>query len=601
MRVWPVVVAVALATVCARAGSVPAPPRIVDVSASSTKIGRFERLELTVRLAADYANPFNPEEVDLRAQVADPEGHVRSVNGFVYQDFERTLEDGREVLSAKGERLWKIRYAPMRLGLHRYHVEVRTPGGLAAGPGGTFQCVPSKSPGFIGVSQRNPRYFAFSTGRPYFPIGHNVCWADSQLKTYDYEQYFRAMAGNEENFTRIWMCSWSLELEGKKLDDYRLDNAWRLDHIFEFARLYGIYVKLCFDNFYDFTQKRHSPYWKANGGMCSVNRDFFVHEQARLHYRRRLRYITARWGYSTQLMAWEFWNEMDYAPSKQGKVLSQKEPYMLEWTSEMASEIRRLDPFGHSVTNTLAAYTDWPEFWILPATDFVQLHLYIHEGWEPTPKQYDTAALVLDQARDFQQYQKPFLIAEFGFQPHAGRNRRNVLDRNGIHLHNALWASCLSGAAGAPMLWWWDNYVEPHDLYYHYRALGRFLKGVDWLGKTWVPLRDGGHDHLRMVGLRTHTEALLWFQDSRNTWHRLLEKKEKPQLLQRFSVRVPGIRPGQYRLEWFDTYNGGIITVAQATADEGGLTVELSHLVRAPDVACRVTPYVKLPERRPSW
>jgi len=576
-------------------------PRVVKVKPSAAKVPRFDPFELTIDLEAQFENPYDPGDIDLGAEITDPSGRVHRAHGFIYQEYERTLKDGKEKLTPRGGRVWKVRYAPMVPGRHRYEVYVRTRGGAARGGAGSFTCAGSKNPGFIRVSRRNPRYFEFSSGRPFFPIGHNICWADSQLKTFDYDRYFRKMAAAHENFTRIWMCSWSLELEGEKLDDYRLDNAWRLDHILRFARAYGIHFKLCFDNYYDFTQRRHSPYWRANGGMCEAPRDFFVNAKARRHYRRRLRYITARWAHSTQIMAWELWNEMDYAPSEKGRVLSRKEPYMLEWTAEMAAELRRLDPYGHPVANTLAAYTDWPEFWAMPAIDFVQLHAYIYEDWEPTPKQYDAAALVLDQAQDFQQFNKPFLVAEFGFHPTGGTNRRNKLDRLGLHLHNALWASCLSGAAGAPMLWWWDNYVDPNDLYYHYRALGRFLAGVDWAGQPWRHIRDGSHTNLRLVGLRTDTRALLWFQDRRNTWHRRLEKQEPPRLLAPFAVRVPGFRPGRYRIVWFDTYNGGIITESEATADGKALLIKLSHLVRAPDVACKVLPFSRPAERRPSW
>ena len=590
----------ALACLPALAGQ-PSRPRVLETRPSAAQVGTFEAVELTVRLDAEFANPFDPEEIDLSADVADPTGRVRTVHGFLYQDFDRTLKDGKEQLEPRGKPMWKLRYAPMVPGEHRYRVRVRTRGGEAAGEPGTFLAVPSRDPGFIRVSPRNPRYFEFSTGKPYFPIGHNVCWADSQLKTYDYDQYFRKMAAAHENFTRIWMCSWSLELEGGKLDDYRLDNAWRLDHIIAFARTYGIHVKLCFDNFYDFAQRRHSPYWRAHGGMCDKPADFFTSAAAKAHYLRRLRYIAARWAHAPQVMAWEFWNEMDYAPSEKGKVLSRKEPYMLDWTAAMATELRRLDPYGHLVTSTLAAYTDWPEFWAMPALDFVQLHSYIHQDWEPTPKQYDAAAMVLDQAQDFVQFKKPFLIAEFGYHPSGGENRLNKLDRTGIHLHNALWASCLSGAAGAPMLWWWDDYVEPNDLYYHYRALGRFLAGVDWAGEPWQPVRDDERSNLRIVGLRTDSQALLWFQDSRNTWHRRLIKGEPPRLLERFSIRLPGLRPERYRLVWFDTRDGAAITETEATADEAGLPIEMSHLVKAPDVALRIGPVVEGSGRKPSW
>ncbi|MFP4055627.1 MAG: DUF5060 domain-containing protein [Candidatus Brocadiia bacterium] len=564
-------------------------------------VGRFQPVELTIRLDAAFDNPYDPDDIEVTAHIQEPGGRVRSVCGFLYQDYERKLADGQERLSPKGRPVWKARYAPTALGRHTYRVAVRTRNGVAEGGEGAFECVPSESPGFVRVSRRNPRYFEFSTGKPYFPIGHNVCWADSALKTFDYERYFRKMAGAHENFTRIWMCSWSLELEGPRLDDYRLDNAWRLDLVLRSARKHGVYFKLCFDNFYDFTQHRHGPYWRANGGMCDAPRDFFLKPEARRHYRRRLRYIVARWGHATPIMAWELWNEMDYARSDRGRVRSSKEPYMLEWTSEMAAHLERTDPYDHPITNTLAAYTDWPEFWSLPALDFVQLHAYIYEDWEPTPKQYDAAALVLDQARDFQHYRKPFLVAELGYHPSGGANPLNKLDKLGIHLHNALWASSLSGAAGAPMLWWWDNYVDPNDLYYHYRALGRFLEGVDWTGRPWVPLRDHGEGNLRLVGLRTDSLALLWFQDRRNTWHRRLKDKQPPPLLQPFTLRVPGLKPGRYQLTWFDTYNGTVITHTEAQADGRGLLVRLSRLVKAPDVACKIRPYEQPAMPLPSW
>jgi len=554
MRVFSLAVAMALAAV-AEPG-----PRFLEVKASARKVERFGLFEVTIRLEADYQNPYDPDDIALFATFIAPDGKATTVNGFIYQDYERKLSDGKEELVPRGERVWKVRFAPRRLGTYRYRLEVKTRGGTASHPGGSFLSVPSKSPGFVVVSRRNPRYFEFSTGKPFFPIGHNVCWADSQLKTYDYERYYRKMAAAGENFTRIWMCSWSLELEGERLDDYRLDNAWRLDHILDFAHLYGIYCKLCFDNYYDFTQKRHSPYWRENGGMCLAPRDFFTNPKAREHYLRRIRYIVARWGYSTQVMAWELWNEMDYAPSAKGKVLSQKEP----------------------------AYTDWPQFWRLPATDFVQVHAYIYLDWEPNPHQYDAAALVLDLAQDFRQFNKPLLIAEFGYHRQGHMDKLSILDKTGIHLHNALWASALGGAAGAPMLWWWDDYVHPNDLYYHYRALARFLRGVDLPGKPWEPVRRERAENLRVVGLRTRSEALLWFQDMRNTWHRRLLKKQPPELLDRFAFELNGMEAGDYRLRWFDTYDGYYVTETRSSTPDGTLPIRLPSLIKAPDVACWV-------------
>lgn len=38
--------------------------------------------------------------------------------------------------------------------------------------------------------------------------------------------------------------------------------------------------------------------------------DFFTNERARADYKQRLRYLVARYGYSTSIFAWEFFNEV---------------------------------------------------------------------------------------------------------------------------------------------------------------------------------------------------------------------------------------------------------------------------------------------------
>jgi hypothetical protein len=44
---------------------------------------------------------------------------------------------------------------------------------------------------------------------------------------------------------------------------------------------------------------------------------------------------------------------------------------------------------------------------------------------------------------------------------------------------------------GGAMPWWWDSYVDPKNLYYHWRALADFWKGED--------LRDGDFQPVRVL------------------------------------------------------------------------------------------------------
>src|SRR5690606_10865715 len=72
---------------------------------------------------------------------------------------------------------------------------------------------------------------------------------------------------------------------------------------------------------------------------------------------------------------------------------------------------------------------------------------------------------------------KPTFSAEFGTDWRGA----SEADPAGVNLHNALWASPFSGATGTAMTWWWDNYVEPHDLYHHFGSFSRFLGDARWL------------------------------------------------------------------------------------------------------------------------
>ena len=58
----------------------------------------------------------------------------------------------------------------------------------------------------------------------------------------------------------------------------------------------------------------------------------------------------------------------------------------------------------------------------------------------------------------------------------------------GINLHNALWASVFSGNAGGAMIWYWDSYIHPGNLYAQYANLRRFTDTIPWNEGPWKPV-----------------------------------------------------------------------------------------------------------------
>jgi hypothetical protein len=85
------------------------------------------------------------------------------------------------------------------------------------------------------------------------------------------------------------------------------------------------------------------------------------------------------------------------------------------------------------------------------------------------------------------------MIGEFGTlkslrESVAGQGEANAaIDPDGLHIHNAIWASAMSGAAGA-LAWPIESYINRRNLYHVYTGLSRFA--ADWKinAGPWRPL-----------------------------------------------------------------------------------------------------------------
>jgi len=571
-------------------------PRLARLQQSRRTVGLYEPFELTLDFWGQYKNPYDPDDVEVTCRFDAPSGKSVTVAGFLYQGYRRAKQevaktrDGRpvteikEVLTPEGARVWKVRFAPAELGTYTYFVDVKTRQGRSPLERGFFAAAPSDDPGFMRVSKKDPRFFEFDNGKPYFGVGHNVCWARASERTYDYDLFFGRMHRAGENLSRIWFCSWDMNLEGKKLDEYQLDNAWRMDYVLGLASRYGIYVKLCLDNFYDYRDEeaiKLNPYFKANGGPIEEPGEFFTDPVAERHYKRRLRYVVSRWGHMPIILAWEQWNEANYMLYKKKEIA--------EWSGKTARHLRSIDPYGHLNTTTLGPDKVWEEVWQVPELDFAQHHPYIRGLEEKIePEELDAVDLVAKASAEVSGFGKPFLLGEFGYVGHGKSNPLNEQDKLGVALHNALWSSAFSGAAATAANWWWDTYIHPNDLYYHYAALAKFVRDIDWTGGAWRLVKEDAASPVRIRGLANRTRAYLWIQQRGNSWYRRVAQGHPAQPLRNVTIRIANLRDGTYRVEWYNTYKGAAITHCDRATERGVLTLSVPNA--GPDVACKVAP-----------
>lgn len=456
------------------------PLRLLSVTPSRTQVPRYGLVEFRLNLQATYRNAFDPDQIAVEGVFTTPSGGKVQVPGFFYRAYSRKLEGRDERLSPDGEPDWRIRFAPTQVGRYQMVVTVRdSTGKMVRSQPVAFRCVASQQPGFVRLSKDDRRYFAFDNGQPYLPIGANVCWGSSR-GTFDYDDWLPRYARAGGNYFRVWLGpSWvtfGLERTGEPRERYGvgkidLANAWRLDYVLDLARQLGMYVMLCIDSFNELRKRQYGgfPFWEetphnaANGGPLKEPIEFWTHPEMLRAYRNKLRYLVARYGWCTNVLCWEFWNEVDIVGP---------DAYNLElitrWHREMGDYLRRLDPWKHLITTSFADSNGREVIDRLPQIEFSQTH---HYGSR------DISSVLTFFQRKKEAYGKPHLVGEFG----AGAMGEDPhVDPTGIALHSGIWSTVMDGSAGTAMLWWWDNHIHPHDLYFHFAALSRFLRGVNF-------------------------------------------------------------------------------------------------------------------------
>lgn len=453
-------------------------PEIYQVTANQDSIGIYEKFELTVNLSAEFTNPYDFGQINLQATFYSPSEETFTVDGFYFQQFEISGEKAK--LTPDSQPVWKIRFAPTEPGVWTYEVNCRDHTGETSHPGRQFICTPGQNPGFIRVATN--RFLQFDDATPYFALGLNMGWYGART-ILDYQDWMRQLAANGGNFIRVWMCSWAFAIEWKDtgLGDYtkRQNRAFQLDWVLDFARQKGIFVQLCLNNHGQVSTRvnpewGNNPYNKENGGPCEETRDFFTNERARKLVRQRLRYIVARWGFASQILAWELFNEIDWTDE-----FAKNREDVLAWHLEMANYLKQLDVNQHLVTTSFAQEMYDPELWKNENIHVTQLHNYL----ETANLQSVHYHLTQNYAKT---YRKPVMIGEFSLS-NADWLKEN--DPDGINLHNTLWASAMSGNFGAAATWWWDSYIDSKDLYPQFKPVSRFLEEVAFVKENFEPFR----------------------------------------------------------------------------------------------------------------
>jgi len=409
-------------------------------SAPPPTVPRFAKFEASWTLPNQTGNPFDPADNDVQVAFAGP-GHAQ-VTVPAFWDGDR----------------WRVRFAPTRPG--GYVLSVRR-NGQSVAPADLrpvrFRCVPSASFGFVRRDPKTVQRFVFDNGRTFYPLGMDAAWTNREMP--DYAPTFTKMHAAGMNWARVWMTFW----DGKALDwspdraknpkpgHLLMDAARRWDAILNAADKNGVFVQMTLQHHGQYTEKtdpnwRDNPFNTVNGGFLARPDDFFTDAEARRLTRNKYRYIVARWGYSTHLMGWELFNEVQNIGEARSHFAD-----VVSWHQEMAASVRADDTNRHLVTTSNSPPGD-PLARI--GLDYDQVHTY------PADIVSDFAAR---RGAD-----KPVFTAEWG--PSDAKK-----DMTEAFLHDGLWSSLMAPTAGAGQFWYWDQ-VIPHAWWPQYASASGFLR-----------------------------------------------------------------------------------------------------------------------------
>lgn len=502
-------------------------PDITDLS-YPTSVNLFQLFEISFKLGP-YQNPYDPDTISVYAIFSGPNNHCDSVIGFYYEGYEFYMDTNEWYEHAvrntgPNDSGWRIRFTPNSVGSWTFCVHAIDCHGETiacsnkAVPYG-FYCLPvSNAKGFI--TKANSRYLKrdivkneHRMNSSYYPVGPDVAWyqcVDNNWSKpygiYEYKQYVDSLSGRG-NYMRVFLNRYkSLNLYGPEFTQIENGNpvvyfdsllnqkdAAELDYIINYAKQKDISLMLCVFSSGDFSYRDSEDpndvnCWEMNPYNTVINTpcQFFENEDTRRVAKNLIRYIVARWGYATNIMSWELWNEVTNVSCDSYKPLEEE---IFIWHKIMGDYIREIDPFHHCISTSMSEDDSYLDLFsnLYMYLDFVQWHDYQNINKAKSKEQFSYILFNLSSFAHTVYPHKPFFMGEFGF----GKGKQHeIKDPHGIDLHNSLWSSLFSSSMGPGSFWWW-TYIKSNRLFKRFGPVLTFCQNLPILSGSFEAYTTG--------------------------------------------------------------------------------------------------------------
>jgi len=521
-------------------------PHVEVLSINAQQVGLYEKFEAVLLLHAVYQNPYDPDEIDVRARFISPSGKIWEIFGF-YDNY-------------KNRDQWKIRFSPNEVGTWKYTIQATDRYGTGQSAEYTFQAIPSLHHGWIRVSPDNPHYLMHDDGTSFYGVGPYYPWSVNNgstglgaLETYGANQfgYWNITYGGEGNL---------IESLDSGLGRYDQNKCGRIDQILEWAESRNLVMMLAIWPHDALSATVWAHIWHLNpyNQICNA-RDFYESETAWKYQEKQYRYLIARWGFSRSLGIWEIVNEINGTDGWQAG----KRKEALEWVQKVHQFFKMYDPYGHPTTASQSGGVYWKEGYHV--VDLPNVHLY-EKSWTPhySGDPLRSSLWIYGEiARQFwKDFEKPGILGEAGALDNYGNFSAGSPEYL-IMYHNAHWASWANGLACAPF--WWDfttKSIFTPELMNQMRIFSNIVKTIDYahIPFSHALISVSGCDAYAMEG---DTTAFGWIRDIQG----------KNVCGQLFALQ--GLEDVPYGILWLNPWTGDTVKVTNRVSMQGVLVDQI--------------------------
>jgi hypothetical protein len=146
----------------------------------------------------------------------------------------------------------------------------------------------------------------------------------------------------------------------------------------------------------------------------------------------------------------------------------------------------------------------------------------------------------------------------------------------------------VTGTFGTGMTWWWDNLIDPLDLYPQFGAVERFVRGVAFDEQGFVETRPSASAPGRALSawaLVGSDVALVWIKNAAHHFSPIGSPGDATTVAGA-SVELAGLADGDWHARWLDTYGESALGEASVRVEGGRALLAVPPFAR--DVALRL-------------